>query len=91
MPRLSRSSCKWLDRPLHHKYRPSQGKPKSLVLLYLDFLNLVAHAAVGYRLAGAACRVTGEAGRTIVVVGAPVCVADSVVADPVTQTNTESH
>ena len=91
MPRLSHSSYKWLDRPLHHKYRPSQGKPKFIVLLYLDFLNLVAHAAVGYRLAGAACCITGEAGRTIVVVGAPICVTDSVVTDPVTQTNTESY
>ena len=51
----------------------------------------MAHAAVGYRLAGAACRITGKAGRTIVVVGAAVCVTDSVVANPVTQTNTESH
>ena len=51
----------------------------------------MAHAAVGYRLAGAAGRVTGEAGGTIVVVGAPVCVTDSVVADAVTQTNTESN
>ena len=51
----------------------------------------MAHAAVGYRLAGAACCITGEAGRAIVVVGAAVCVTDSVVADPVTQTNTECH
>ena len=51
----------------------------------------MAHAAVGYRLAGAAFCITGEAGRAIVVVGAPVCVTDSVVADAVTQTNTESH
>ena len=51
----------------------------------------MAHAAVGYRFAGAACCITGEAGRTIVVVGAPVCVTDSVVADTLTQTDTECY